>query len=236
MIAKFKDSVRSALSSDRTRERWLEKELALLPAGSLILDAGCGGQQYRKYCDHLEYRAQDFGQYTSDISDGFAAKLGGDSGYQYGALDYTGDIWSIAEQDATFDAILCTEVFEHIPYPVETIIEFARLLKPGGHLILTLPSNCLRHMDPYYFFSGFSNRFLEKFLVESGFRIDGIEAVGDYYSWIATEIARTMKNHGIAAKFLLGPALSWYMAKPATTASKNTLCMGYHVTATRTSE
>ena len=29
-------------------------------------------------------------------------------------LDYVGDIWEIEERDDSFDAILCTEVFEHI--------------------------------------------------------------------------------------------------------------------------
>ena len=40
-----------------------------------------------------------------------------------------GDIWDIKEKNNVFDAILCTEVFEHIPYPNETIKEFSRLLK-----------------------------------------------------------------------------------------------------------
>jgi len=77
--------------------------------------------------------------------------VGGTEGYQYGQIDYIGDIWDIKELDNTFDEILCTEVFEHIPYPNETLKEFSRILKPGGILILTAPSNCLRHMDPYFF-------------------------------------------------------------------------------------
>ena len=215
---------------------WLQAQLALIPAGATLLDAGSGSQQYRRFCNHLDYKAQDFGQYTADSTDGFAAGLGGESGYQYGELDYVGDIWNIAAPDRAFDAILCTEVFEHIPYPTETIAEFARLLKPGGTLILTLPSNCLRHMDPYFFYSGFSNRYLEKFLPEAGFAIQNLEPVGDYYSWLAAEMARTMKNHGVVAKAVLSPALFWFMRKPKTAASINTLCMGYHIVAIRAAE
>lgn len=233
MLAGLKDAVRRALSNEETRRRWLETELAKIPAGSLLLDAGCGSQQYRAFCEHLVYKAQDFGQYTADVTEGFAAGLGGNDGYQYGALDYVGDIWNIDAPDSTFDAILCTEVFEHIPYPTETVREFARLLKAGGTLILTLPSNCLRHMDPYFFYSGFSNRYLEKFLTESGFEITLLEPVGDYYSWLAAETARTMNNHGVIAKVALLPALAWYMRRPKTAASVNTLCMGYHVVARR---
>lgn len=233
MISRIKGAVRKALSSDHLRGKWLETQLSKLQRGSTILDAGCGSQQYRRFCKHLEYKAQDFGQYESDITDGFASGLGGETGYQYGKLDYVGDIWDIAAPDKSFDAILCTEVFEHIPYPTETIKEFARISKSGGTLILTLPSNCLRHMDPYFFYSGFSNRYIEKFLTEYGFKIEIIEPVGDYYSWLATEIARTMKNQGVAAGVALSPALLWFMRKPKTEASVNTLCMGYHVVAKR---
>ena len=59
--------------------------------------------------------------------------MGGESGldYVYGLLDYVGDIWNIDAPDGEFDCILCTEVFEHIPYPIETLNEFSRLLKNG---------------------------------------------------------------------------------------------------------
>ena len=50
--------------------------------------------------------------------------IGGEEGYKYGALDYVGDIWDIKEKSSTFDTILCTEVFEHIPHPIETLKEF----------------------------------------------------------------------------------------------------------------
>jgi SAM-dependent methyltransferase len=230
-MPRLSENIKRKLSNEIVRSEWVERRLKALSEGAILLDAGCGSQQYRKYCNHLEYRSQDFGQYVADSTDGFTADMGGTEGYQYGKLDYTGDIWAIDEKSEHFDAILCTEVFEHIPYPNETVREFGRLIKPGGTLILTLPSNCLRHMDPYYFYSGFSNRYLEKFLSEAGFEIQSMEPVGDYYSWLAVEIARTMKNHGIVARLLLAPALAWFMRKPKTELSINTLCMGYHVVA-----
>jgi SAM-dependent methyltransferase len=234
MLSHMKEKVRLALSNERKRGEWVAAQLAKLPEGTLLLDAGCGSQQYRKYCGHLRYESQDFGEYVADSTESFTDGLGGESGYQYGNLTYTGDIWSIDAPDQHFDAIMCTEVFEHIPYPTETIAEFARLLKSDGKLILTLPSNCLRHMDPYFFYSGFSNRYLEKFLTEAGFEIESLEPVGDYYAWLAAETARTMNSHGALAKLALGPALMWLMRRRPTPASINTLCMGYHVVARRT--
>lgn len=230
----FSKNLSKKLNNQYERDDFVIGELKKISAGKIVLDAGCGSQRYRQYCSHLAYKAQDFGQYTTDDkkmmgSDG----VGGKDGYQYGTLDYVSDIWNIPESDETFDAILCTEVFEHIPYPAETIKEFSRLLKKNGKLILTAPSNCLRHMDPYFFYSGFSDRWYEKFLKDHGLQIETISAVGDYYSWLAAEMARTANTHSIFAKLALTPAFVYYCNKAKTQASVDTLCMGYHVVATK---
>jgi len=224
------------LNNQHVRDVFVKAELQKLPAGSLILDAGCGSQRYRGDCAHLAYKAQDFGQYSTDEKPALSAKNETPQTYQYGALDYVGDIWAIAEKDATFDAIMCTEVLEHIPYPAETLKEFSRLLRPGGTLILTAPSNCLRHFDPYFFSSGYSDRWYQKFLGDTGMTIRTLEPVGDYFSWMAVEIARTAKVSSILSRLFLLPIFLYYMGRKKTEASVNALCMGYHVVATKRSD
>ncbi len=219
------------LNNQFERDNFVIHHLSKIPSGSLILDAGCGCQRYRESCAHLTYRAQDFGQFSTELKRMIGSDSAGEAGYEYGKLDYVGNIWKIEEQSNTFDAILCTEVLEHIPYPNETLREFSRLLKPHGKLILTAPSNCLRHMDPYYFYSGFSDRWFEKFLVDNNFEIEVIEVVGDYYSWLAVELARTAMSHSIFSKIMLGPAFLYYYNKKKTTLSSDTLCMGYQMVA-----
>lgn len=225
--------VRRYFNNQLERDDFVQAQLATLPAGAKLLDAGAGSQRYRPACGHLQYFAQDFGQYHSDEKASFTDGAGGAEGYRYGKIDYVGDIWRIAEQDATFDAVLCTEVFEHIPYPLETIREFSRLLRPGGRLILTVPSNCLRHMDPYFFYAGFSDRLLTRALEESGLEVGSIAPVGDYYRWLGVEVARTMRAHSPVAWLMLAPALLYYLVKRPTDQSVATLCMGYHVVATK---
>lgn len=231
-MSQFRDRLRRRLDNQYQREDFVREALAALAPGSSILDAGAGSQRYRPLCSHLVYRAQDFGGYSRDDK----PMLGDEStdDYAYGVLDYTGDIWSIEEVDAHFDAILCTEVLEHIPYPIQAVNELARLLKPGGTMILTVPSNCLRHMDPYFFTTGLSDRWIERILPEAGLRVDRVETVGDYYSWMSVEIARTARVHSFWAKALLAPAFAYFIRKQATPESTSTLCMGYHVVATRT--
>lgn len=229
----MRKKLKKLLNNEHNRKVWLKKQLEQIDAGHSILDAGCGKQQYKKYCNHLKYSGQDFGKYETDEKDSFAAGI---KPYNYGKLDYVGNIWDIDELDSTFDAILCSEVLEHIPYPFETLKEFHRLLKPGGKLILTFPSNCLRHQDPYYFSSGYSDRWIEYFLPKLGFDIVEINPVGDYYKWLMVEVYRTWRtNPGLISSLLLLPSFIYYYFKQRkpSKASINTLCMGYHVLATK---
>jgi SAM-dependent methyltransferase len=234
MINGLKAYYNVKLNNQFARDYFVLEQLKLLKPGSVLLDAGCGSQRYRKECSHIIYKSQDFGQYTVDSKKMLGSEgVGGVDGYKYGQLDYIGDIWSIDERDGFFDAILCTEVFEHIPYPIETVKEFARLLKPGGKLILTAPGNCLRHMDPFFFYSGFTDRFFEKILTEYGLNIEKLESVGDYYSWLAVEMARTARAGSLIAKLMVAPAFVYYYFKKKTELSTSTLCMGYHIVAKR---
>jgi SAM-dependent methyltransferase len=223
----LKEVVRT-IDNQEFRDEFVVAAIKAIPSGKVLLDAGCGSQRYRKYCGQLVYKAQDFGQFTVDEMPSLS---GFKEQYQYGKIDYRGNIWEIDEEDGVFDVILCTEVFEHIAYPIETIKEFSRLLKKGGKLILTAPSNCLRHMDPYYFYSGFSNRWYQEILSKFGFKIERLEQAGDYYSWMRGESAKTMIKAGMLAAILLFPSFMYYSLKKRTAESLATLCEGYHIIA-----
>jgi SAM-dependent methyltransferase len=52
-------------------------------------------------------------------------------------IDLIGDAHRLPFGDATVDAIVCTEVFEHLIDPPAAARELIRILKPGGRLVLT---------------------------------------------------------------------------------------------------
>ena len=52
-------------------------------------------------------------------------------------VDLVGDAHHLPFGDATLDAIVCTEVFEHLLDPPAAADEIVRVLKPGGRLVLT---------------------------------------------------------------------------------------------------
>src|SRR5688572_15168292 len=110
--------------NESTRIAWLEEALKQIPPGARILDAGAGERRFETFCAHLNYVAQDFGKY-----DGQGDRVGLQTGsWDQTNLDIVSDIVSIPETDESFDAIMCIEVFEHLPDPVSAIKEFSRLL------------------------------------------------------------------------------------------------------------
>lgn len=183
---------------EQLRNQWIIAQLQSIPAGKILLDAGCGNQPYRQYCQHLTYKTQDFGGYDG-TGDGKALQRGT---WDYGKLDYVGDIWKIDAPDASFDAILCTEVLEHIPYPNETLAEFARLLKSGGQLILTAPFCSLPHMTPYFFYSGFSDHYYRQQLTK--FENLSIIPYGNGFMFVHQELWRLVTLSRGWKKILLG--------------------------------
>ncbi|MCG2735992.1 MAG: class I SAM-dependent methyltransferase [Candidatus Methanoperedenaceae archaeon] len=168
------------------REAWLEKTLKKIPSGMRILDAGAGEQQYKRFCFHLNYVAQDFAQYDGK-GDGAGLQT---EKWDQSKLDIISDISKIPEPDASFDAIMCIEVFEHLPEPLKAIREFGRLLKPEGYLILTAPFCSLTHFAPYHFYTGYNRYFYMTHLPSNGFEIIDLQANGNYFEYLAQEIRR----------------------------------------------
>lgn len=174
--------------NEDARQSWLSKTLSNLPPGGRILDAGAGELKNRRYCDHLDYVSQDFCQYQgagSHPDEGLQIQ-----GWDTSRVDLVSDITNIPAPDASFDAILCSEVLEHIPEPTHALDEFTRLIKPGGILILTAPFASNVHMAPYHFCSGFSKYWYQHHLEQRGFQIQSLIANGDWYALLEQEITR----------------------------------------------
>src|ERR1051326_8232905 len=175
------------LGNSDTRERWVKKTLGSIPAGQSLLDAGAGELKYRKYCSHLSYVSQDFGQYDGK-GDGAGIQT---ESWDNSKLDIVSDIASIPVEDKSFDNILCTEVFEHIPHPVKALKEFSRIIKPGGKLILTAPFCSITHFAPYHFYTGFNIYFYRKWLSDFGFELEELTYNGNYFEYLAQEVRYT---------------------------------------------
>lgn len=220
--------------NEERRNAWVIANLRKLDADKKILDAGAGELRYKQYCSHLHYVSQDFCQY-----DGKGNKEGLQTeSWDTSRIDIVGDITSIPVEDKSFDYILCTEVFEHIPTPNLALKEFARILKPGGKLMLTAPFCSLTHFAPFHFYTGFNRYFYEEFAKQYQFKIESIEANGDYRDYIDQEMMRViLENKQEKNPFkLLISILSYFTFKvvsktawPNSLKGSDLLCFGYHV-------
>lgn len=183
-----------------TRDAWVAKVLAELPSGWRLLDAGAGECQYKKHCGHLDYVAQDIAVY-----DGAGAVGLHNPGWSFSQIDIVCDITSIPEPDGAFDAVLCTEVLEHLPDPVAALDEMARLLRPGGMLITTAPFWSMTHQAPFHFATGFNRFFYEHHYGRLGFDIVEMTPNGNFFECVGQEVRRVRE---MAGRFADGDAPS----------------------------
>lgn len=104
----------------------------------LVLDLGCNNRPYRAF----------FSQRCS-LWVGFDRLL-------YAGMhtnpDVGGDALSLPFRKATFDTVVCTQVLDDVPDPLALFQEAERVLKPGGHLILSAPLYSPPQNEPADFF------------------------------------------------------------------------------------
>ncbi len=135
-------------------ETFVRKQAQLLQSGSRILDAGAGECVYKKYFSHCQYVAVD------------AAV--GDADWDYSHLDFVAPLDKLPFEAKEFDAILCTEVIEHLDDPLRCLSEMSRVLKDGGVLMVTVPFFHHEHQTPYDFFR-YTSYGLKVLLERAGF-------------------------------------------------------------------
>ena len=141
--------------------------------GSWLLDAGAGECIYRRYFTHGKYVSVDFGK--------------GASHWDYGNLDIVGDLHHIPIASDRIDAVLCTQVLEHVADPDVIVKELHRVLRPGGALYLTAPQGWFEHQPPHDYFR-FTSFALCKIFKEAGFEIKYIEPMGGYFRYIGARL------------------------------------------------
>ena len=96
-----------------------------------ILDVGCGAGVWAKYMKELGVAVEgidfDPGAVRNAEMNGIRTRLGSVEEANYA--------------DERFDLVNMNHVIEHLPNPVETLLECARILKPGGFVAITTPNS-----------------------------------------------------------------------------------------------
>ena len=115
-----------------------------------VLDLGCDHKPYfplfRPYA--RRYVGLDVGRTTPQV-------------------DVVGGASATPFASGRFDAVLCSQVLEHVPDPMVTVKEIARLLKPGGRVLLSTHGTFIYHPHPTDFWR-WTQEGLKKLFVDSG--------------------------------------------------------------------
>jgi len=126
----------AVVRGDASQAKRLEREAlhAIAAAGGLVIDAGGGSPftktlaAYRPLFEPVDYRTLDVDDNTNP--------------------DIVGDIHHLPFDDSTVDAFICRSVLEHVRDPRQAVREMHRALRPGGQLLVTVPSVYPYHARP----------------------------------------------------------------------------------------
>lgn len=146
---------------------------------SIVLDAGAGEGQYRRFFSHARYIGLDFCK--------------GDPLWDYSNLDIIGNLLCIPLMDNACDIVICTQVLEHVPEPSIVLRELHRVMRRGGHLFVSVPQWWFQHQKPYdyYRYTSFGLRYL---LEQAGFEIAFIKPIGGYF-WFLSIVLQGLHTH-----------------------------------------
>jgi SAM-dependent methyltransferase len=230
-------SVKEAVGFNaRLRDEWVIDRARSVAPGSRVLDVGAGTAPYKDLFKHCEYMAQDFSQY-----DGYKGVEG-----QYAEIDYVSDIAQIPVPDASFDVILCTEVLEHVPCPIDALREMSRITKPNGRLFITAPLGSGLHQEPYHFYGGYTDHWYRKFLADFGCDVVTIEPNRGFFAHLGQECARfkwqferlQLDHGGYEDEIIrmMGDLLPRYLYQLDKKILLEEFTIGFHVEAKRRSE
>ena len=112
-----------------------------LREGQLMLDMGCGEGRHsigalletQASIVGMDHSFEDLKIAQSRLKDFDTSELSTSCTFGLGNIN------DIPLQDSSLDAIICSEVLEHVDSPNESVRELVRVLKPGGVMALSVP-------------------------------------------------------------------------------------------------
>ena len=141
------------------------KKYAPLLKGEL-LDFGCGSKPYESlFVNVSKYTGVDIENESHDHSNE--------------NIDFYYDGTTLPFADESFDSLLSSEVFEHVPHLEHTMKELTRVLKKGGQILITVPFSFPEHEMPHDYrrltYGG-----VQQILLDHGLEIKSFQKYGSY--------------------------------------------------------
>lgn len=154
-------------------------------ARGALLDLGCGEAPL-----YAAYGACAGSVTTSDWHDG-------------PHVDVVSDLTAeLSFEDGRFDTVILSDVLEHLPNPSVVMGEVARILAPGGTLLLNVPFLYTIHEAPhdYHRYTEFA---LTRMVEEAGLTLVELDRLGGL-----PEVLVDLVSKGVSAAPVVGPAIA----------------------------
>jgi 2-polyprenyl-3-methyl-5-hydroxy-6-metoxy-1,4-benzoquinol methylase len=169
------------------------KRLKLMDLGEspkgYLLDIGCGGGRFLARMKKRNWSVEGL-----DIDPEVVKKVS----KKYGILVHAGDVLNHKFPDNTYDVITMNQTIEHLYNPSLVLKECFRILKPGGHIVMTTPNvDCVaarllgeywRGWEPPRHLFLFNPKSISKVVSSAGFEVTSVatysceSAIGYYAS------------------------------------------------------
>ncbi len=204
--------------------RFISEAAGTIPQHARVLDVGAGDAPYSELFAHTDYVTLDW-----ENSPHLGARTA--------AARASADAMPLA--DASFDVVVLTQVLEHVRRPAAVLAEIARVLRPGGRLLATVPFVWELHEEPHDYWR-FTHHALAALLEDAELETVAITPRSDSLTALAqiiTNVAWSLRSDGAdertteAADVLR--ALAKQVARLAPLDVSSVLPLGYTIEARR---
>lgn len=215
-------SVGSRLMADLIARQY-EQDLPIYARG-VLLDLGCG-------------RVPFYASYVDLVSEIVCVDWA-NSIHTNPHLDLEHDLTRpLPFSDGHFDTVILSDVLEHIPVPEELCREIARVLVPGGNLIMNVPFYYPLHEEPHDYYR-YTKHALRRLIDGAGMAVLSLRELGGapevWADLVAKQLVRVPVVGSAAAaglQWLTGRFVRTSLGRRVSLATGRTFPLGYRVIA-----
>lgn len=161
-----------------------------MPPDFRVLDAGAGEGKYARHFGHCRYVGVDLGVGSPD--------------WDYSGLEALADLSTLPFPDDTFRGAVNIVVLEHTRDPAAVLAEIARVLEPGGRLLLVVPHEWEVHQTPHDYFR-FTRHGMAWLLQQAGLAAVEIRPIGGYFTLLARRLLNALNFFQGGLRWMLFP-------------------------------
>jgi SAM-dependent methyltransferase len=123
-------------------------------------------------------------------------------------VTFAGDVQRLdMVRDGSYDSAICIEVLEHVPEPGRAITSIARILKPGGVAVISVPHLSRLHDLPHDYFR-FTEYGLRYLLAQGGLEVVSIQPKGGLFTFLAHQLSTILLGVAWTVPLLKFPLLA----------------------------